>query len=280
MEPLTLTSTVQLNNGVQMPRLGLGTFQSETGDQTRNAVLWALEAGYRHIDTAAIYRNETDVGAAIRASGIPREQIFLTTKVWNAFQGYETTLSAFEESLERLGLDYIDLFLIHWPMEATNLETWRAMVSLYEKQRCRAIGVSNYTIHFLNQILEDSSLVPAVNQFEIHPYNTRQALVRRCRETGIQVESYSPLVRGRKIDDPVLQGMARQYGKSPAQVLIRWGLDKGYVVIPKSVQRERIIENAQVFDFQISPENMQVLDELNENLHTINPPWMAGKWDE
>lgn len=278
MVATSLSSSVNLNNGVSMPVLGLGTFQSESGEQTRNAVAWALEAGYRHIDTAAAYRNEHDVGQAVRDSGIPREQLFITTKLWNAYQGYEKTLKAFEASLKQLDMDYVDLYLIHWPMQATSLETWRALIHLYEEKRCRAIGVSNYTVRFLKE-LADTPIVPAVNQFETSPYNTRQALVSYCKEKGIQVESYSPLVRGQKFSDPTLAGLARKYAKSPAQVLIRWGLEKGLVVIPKSVRRERIIENVQVFDFSISPEDLQTMDQLNENLHTINPPWMAGKWD-
>ena len=262
-----------------MPVLGLGTFQSETGKQTQDAVRWALEAGYRHIDTAAIYRNEQDVGIAIRDSGIPREQVFITTKVWNGSQGYETTLRAYDESLKRLGLEYIDLFLIHWPIKGTRQETWRALVRLFEEGGCRAVGVSNYTVRHLKELLADSPMIPSVNQFEISPFNTRQALVAFCQEKGIQVESYSPLVRGKKLDAPVLSRLARKYGKSPAQILIRWGLENRFVVIPKSVRPERIIENANVFDFSIAAEDMQMLDGLNENLHTINPPWMAGEWD-
>jgi methylglyoxal/glyoxal reductase len=279
MDTLTIKSTVTLNNSVAMPVIGLGTFQSETGEQTRSAVIWALEAGYRHIDTAAIYRNERDVGQAIRESGIRREDIFITTKLWNAFQGYDRALSAYEESLERLGVDYIDLFLIHWPQRAASLDTWRALVRLYEQKRVRAVGVSNYTVSFLEDLCAGQPLIPAVNQFEISPFNTRAALVRYCQEKGIQVESYSPLVRGQKFSHPTITTIAEETGKTPAQVLIRWGLEKGFVVIPKSVRRERIIENANVFDFSLSLDQMHSLDSLNENLHTINPPWMAGEWD-
>ena len=279
MENLTLASKLTLNCGVDMPVLGLGTFQSETGKPTQDAVRWALEAGYRHIDTAAVYRNEQDVGIALRDSGIPREQVFLTTKIWNSSQGYETTLQAYNESLKRLGVEYIDLFLIHWPIKGTRQDTWRALVQLYNDGRCRAVGVSNYSIHHLEELLASSTLIPAVNQFEISPFGAHQALSSFCQEKGIQVESYSPLARGRKLDDPVVSGLAHKYGKSPAQVLIRWGLEKGFVVIPKSVRRERIIENADVFDFSLGIEDMHLLDGLDENLRTINPPWMVGEWD-
>jgi diketogulonate reductase-like aldo/keto reductase len=280
MENLTLSSTVTLNNNTRMPVLGLGTFQSERGDATRKAVLWALEAGYRHIDTAAGYGNEADVGHAVRESGVPREQIFITTKLWNNGQGYEQTLRAYDDSLKQLRMDYADLYLIHWPLRETRQESWRALVRLYEERRVRAVGVSNYTGKHLEELLADSLVVPAVNQFELSPFLTRQPLVDFCRARGIQVESYSPLSRGRKWDDPVVNAVARAHGKTAAQVMIRWALEQDYVVIPKSVHRERIIENASVFDFAFTPEEKHRLDGLNENLRTINPPWMRGEWDE
>lgn len=276
---LTIQSTVTLNNGVQMPMLGLGTFQSENGETARDAVLWALEAGYRHIDTAALYANEESVGEAIKASGIPREQIFVTTKVWNGDQGYETTLRAFDTSLKRLNMDYVDLYLVHWPIRETREETWRALLKIAEGGRVRAIGVSNFVVRHLKELLAWSPVVPAVNQFEIHPYLTRVELVDFCKQQGIQVESYSPLVRGKKFNDPTLMAVAQRCGKSPAQVMVRWSLQKGLVVIPKSVRRERILENADVYDFEISAADMAVLDALNENLHTIRPGFMEGEWE-
>jgi methylglyoxal/glyoxal reductase len=279
MEQLQIDSTMELNNAVEMPMLGLGTFQSERGEVTRNAVLWALEAGYRHIDTAAAYKNEDDVGQAIRESGVPREEIFVTTKLWNDNQGYESALRAYDDSLKRLGMDYVDLYLIHWPIEGTRADSWRALVRLYEEKRVRAVGISNYTVRFLKELLEDSPVVPAVNQFEISPFLTRNPLVDFCIDRNIQVESYSPLARGRKWDDPVINEIARRYDKTPAQIMIRWALEKDYVVIPKSVRRERILENANVFDFSLSAESVRRLDGLNENLRTINPPWMKGQWD-
>jgi methylglyoxal/glyoxal reductase len=276
---VSLASTIRLNNNIEMPLLGLGTFQSEQGKVTQDAVLWALEAGYRHIDTAAVYRNEQDVGAGIRESGIPRAEIFVTTKLWNREQQYDAALRAFDHSLELLGMDYVDLFLIHWPVPPYRAEAWRALRHIYESGRCRAIGVSNYTIRHLKEVLADSPLVPAVNQFELSPFLTRTALVDFCRAQGIQVESYSPLSRGTKLSDPTVGVLAARYAKTPAQVLIRWALQKGLVVIPKSVHRERIIENANVFDFSLSPQDIAILDGLNENFHTIQPSFMQGEWE-
>jgi diketogulonate reductase-like aldo/keto reductase len=277
MEKLNINSVVTLNNGVQMPVFGLGTFQSNRGDETRNAVLWALEAGYRHIDTAALYGNEEDVGQAIRESGVRRESIFLTTKLWNG--EHQDALRAFDESLRRLGVDYIDLYLVHWPVKETRLVAWQDVVKIYESGRARAVGVSNYTPAHIAEARQVASLAPAVNQFEISPFLTRPVVVDYCVKNHIQVESYSPLARGKKWGDPVIAGLAGRYGKSPAQVMIRWALEKGYVVIPKSVHRERIVENAQIFDFSLTAEDVQRLDGLNENARTINPPWMQGEWE-
>ncbi len=274
---MNIGTTVTLNNGVEMPVLGLGTFQSSQGDETRNAVLWALEAGYRHIDTAAAYGNEADVGRAIRESGVPREEIFVTTKLWNNDQ--TNALRAFDESLKRLGMDYVDLYLIHWPIRATRLQAWQDVVKIYESGRARAVGVSNYTPRHIEEARTVSPLTPAVNQFEISPFLTRQMVVDYCIRHQIQVESYSPLARGKRWGDPVIAGLAQRYGKTPAQIMIRWALEKGFVVIPKSVRRERIIENANVFDFALSPEDMRRLDGLNQNARTINPPWMNGEWE-
>jgi diketogulonate reductase-like aldo/keto reductase len=275
---LTITSTRKLNNGLEMPLFGLGTFLSERGDTTRKAVLHALEAGYRHIDTAAVYGNEADVGAGVRESGIPRSEIFITTKVWNDDQGYDSTLRAIEASLKRLKMDYIDLYLIHWPVTGKRADTWRALTHLYEQKRCRAIGVSNYTIRHLNELLADSPIVPMVNQFELHPFNTRKDLVAYCQEAGIAVTSYSPLSRGRKLASPQLAAIADHYHKTPAQTAIRWVLQQNIIVIPKSVHRERIIENAQVFDFEISPEDMKSLNGLDENFSVVSPNWAPEKW--
>jgi methylglyoxal/glyoxal reductase len=275
---LSITTALKLNNGVDMPVFGLGTFLSERGEATRKAVLNALKAGYRHIDTAAIYGNEADVGAGLRDSGVPRNEVFITTKVWNEDQGYDSTLRAFDTSLGRLKMDYIDLYLIHWPVTGKRSDTWRALIHLYEQKRCRAIGVSNFTIRHLDELLADSPLVPMVNQFELHPFNTRRELVTYCLEKGIAVTSYSPLARGRKLADPALAAIAARYHKTPAQMAIRWVLQKGLIVIPKSVHRERIIENAQVFDFEITPADMAAMDGLDENFSVVSPEWAPEKW--
>lgn len=275
---LTITSSLKLNNGVDMPMFGLGTFLSERGETTRKAVLYALQAGYRHIDTAAVYGNEADVGAGVAESGIPRSEIFITTKVWNDDQGYDSTLRAFDASLARLKMDYVDLYLIHWPVTGKRLDTWRALTHLYEQKRCRAIGVSNYTIRHLKELLADSPLVPMVNQFELHLFNARKELVAYCREIGAAVTSYSPLSRGRKLASPDLAAIAARYHKTPAQLAIRWVLQQNIIVIPKSVHQERILENAQVFDFEIAPADMALLDMLNVNFSIVSPDWAPDKW--
>jgi diketogulonate reductase-like aldo/keto reductase len=278
-QTLSLTSTVKLNNNVEMPVLGLGTFQSERGNTTQNAVRWALEAGYRHIDTAAIYHNEQDVGVAIHDSSIPRSEVFVTTKLWNSDHRFDSALRAFDRSLEMLGMEYVDLYLVHWPVPPHRAEAWRALLRLYEEGRCRAIGISNYLVRHLQEILVDTPVIPTVNQFELSPFLTRTELVNFCQAQGIQVESYSPLARGTKLKDPSVGSIAAQHGKTPAQVLIRWALQKGVVVIPKSVHQERIIENASVFDFSLTPEEIALLDGLDEEFQTIRPSFMRGEWD-
>jgi diketogulonate reductase-like aldo/keto reductase len=268
---LTLESRARLNNGVEIPRLGLGVYQSPPGKTTRRAVKYALEIGYRHIDTAQLYGNEADIGDALRESGIKREQVFITTKVWNSYQGYDSTLQACEQSLRRLRLQYVDLYLIHWPVQGMSQDTWRAMVNLLRSGKARAVGVSNYTIELLQEILQNSDVVvPAVNQVEFHPFLYQKHLLSFCEKNGIQLEAYSPLTRGYKLNDPTILAVAKKYGnKTPAQVLIRWSLQHGLVVIPKSIHENRIRENSQVFDFQIGPEDMRLLDSLNENLQTV-----------
>jgi diketogulonate reductase-like aldo/keto reductase len=272
MRQLRIDTKVKLNNGVEMPIFGLGTYQSRSGKETREAVGYALEAGYRHIDTAAMYGNEEDVGEAVRKSGIPREEIFVTTKLWNTDHGYQKALAAFEESLNKLGLAYIDLYLIHWPVEDSRKDSWRALEKLLEQGECRAIGVSNYMIHHLEELLDNSSTVPAVNQVEFSPYLYQKELVEFCRKHGIQFEAYSPLTKGHKLNDPQLAEIASKYSRTPAQILIRWALQKDAVVIPKSTHRERIVENADVFDFTISEEDMNLLDSFHQDLHTSWDP--------
>ena len=268
---LSLQSRIRLNNDVEMPILGLGVFRASP-TETRQAVRTALELGYRHVDTARVYGNEADVGAAIRECPIPRDEIFVTTKLWNADQGYDATLRAFEDSLERLGLDRVDLYLIHWPIEGLRSESYRAMQRLLKDGRCRAIGVSNYTTRHLEELLRTAEVVPTINQVEFHPYLYQRELLEFCRRHRIQIEAYSPLTKGIKLAEPVLVEMAARYGKTTAQILIRWGLQHDLVVIPKSVHPGRIRENADVFDLSISPVDMARLDSLNENFRTSWDP--------
>ena len=246
--------------------LGLGVYQSPPGRVTRNAVNFALRVGYRHVDTARIYGNEADVGEAVRESGVPRGDLFVTTKLWNSDQGYDSTLRACEASLKRLGLDYLDLYLVHFPVPDVRKETWSAMETLLKKERCRAIGVSNFTIRHLEELIEESHVIPSVNQVEFHPFLYQRELLKYCQKQGIQVEAYSPLARGERLKHPRIGSLAEKYSKTPAQLMIRWGIQHGLVVIPKSTREERIRENGQVFDFDISDDDMRTLDSLNEDL--------------
>jgi len=262
------TAKIRLNTGAFIPQVGLGVWQAPRGEITRGAVMRALQIGYRHVDTARIYGNEADVGAAVRESGVPREQIFVTTKLWNDDQGYDKALKAFEQSLSRLGLDYVDLYLIHWPVEGKRLESWRALEKLFAEKRARAIGVSNFMPHHLEELLAKSKVVPAVDQIEISPFLQHRETREACREHGIVVEAYSPLTRGQKLNHPVVRHVATRTGKSPAQVLLRWAVQHELVVLPKSVHEERIRENAQLFDFTLDAESMAQLDRLEEGLAT------------
>jgi len=266
---LTLDSRAVLNNGVEIPLLGVGVYQSPPGQTTENAVRYALMIGYRLIDTAQLYGNEEDVGRALRKSGVSRDDVFIITKVWNSDQGYESTLQACNKSLQKLGLSYLDLYLIHWPVHGMSEETWKAMVRLLQEQKTRAIGVSNYDIDDLSQLMQSSDVLPAVDQVEFHPFLYQERLLRFCEKNGIQMEAYSPLTRGMRISHPTIVAVANKYRKTPAQVLIRWSLQHGLVVIPKSVHEERILENSKVFDFELEPEDMEHLNSLNENLRTI-----------
>ncbi|MCP3994770.1 MAG: aldo/keto reductase [bacterium] len=253
-----------------IPTIGLGVYKSEPGTVTRDAVRQALELGYRHIDTASIYNNEPDVGDAIAASGLDRADVFVTTKLWNDDQGYDNTLRAFDRSLDQLGLDYVDLYLIHWPVPEKRLETWQALERLTLDGRVRDIGVSNYMVSHLNEILEQAAVTPAINQIEMSPfiYRSRLDTIDLCQEHDIVIEAYSPLTKGRKLNEPLLSEVGNQYGKTPAQVLIRWALDKGFVVLPKSVNADRIAENRDVFDFSLTAGDMERLDALDEGLAT------------
>jgi diketogulonate reductase-like aldo/keto reductase len=269
---LTLASTVRLNSGVQMPRLGLGVWQTKPGEETRRAVSAALEIGYRLIDTAAAYGNEKGVGEAVRASDIPREEIFVTTKLWNDQHGYERALRAFHQSLHELGLRYVDLYLIHWPVANGRRDSWRALERLAADGLCRSIGVSNYTVKHLEELLRQSDTMPDVNQVEFHPFLDQRDLLEFCHERGIRLEAYSPLARGERLRHPRLVELGRRYGKTAAQVLIRWSLQHDLVAIPKSARRDRIAENADVFDFRLEPEDMSILDALGEGLRICWDP--------
>ncbi|MEK6924250.1 MAG: aldo/keto reductase [Candidatus Micrarchaeota archaeon] len=256
-----------------MPLLGLGTWKSSEGSEADNAVKWALEAGYRHVDTAAIYGNERSVGKAVRESGLPREQVFITTKLWNADQ--KNARKALEWSLKRLDTSYADLYLIHWPQTGTRNAAWKELETLQREGLCRAIGVSNYTVRHLQE-LETQGSAPAVNQVEFSPFLNQQELLDYCTRKKIVVEAYSPLTRGEKLKDARITRIAQAHTKTNAQVLIRWSLQNGMVVLPKSSRKERIAENAGVFDFKLAPEEMKALDCLNENFRTC---WNPGEID-
>lgn len=265
-----LQSTTTLNNGVKMPWFGLGVFKVEEGPELVNAVKTAIQHGYRSIDTAAIYENEEGVGQGIKESGIVREDLFVTSKVWNADLGYESTLAAYQTSLDKLGLDYLDLYLIHWPVAGKYKEAWRALETLYKEGRVRAIGVSNFQVHHLEDLMKDAEIKPMVNQVEYHPRLTQKEVQAFCRENGIQMEAWSPLMQGQLLDNEVLAGIAAKYEKSVAQIILRWDLQNGVITIPKSTKEHRIIENSQVFDFELTQEDMQQIDALNQN-HRVGP---------
>lgn len=269
---LHIKSFKELNNGVKIPIFGLGTYLNNNGRQTIDSILYALEIGYRHIDTAAMYENEKEIGEAVRKSGILREEIFVTTKLWNSDHGYENTIKAFRRSLKLLGLSYIDLYLIHWPVENVRLESWRALEKLYNDGLCKSIGVSNFMERHLEELLNNSSVIPAVDQVEFSPFLYLKELQNHCESKGVALESYSPLTKGHKLNNPRLIEIARSYKKSTSQILIRWCLQKGIIVIPKSSQKNHIKENIDVFDFNISEADMNKLDNLNENYRSTWDP--------
>ncbi|MGH3518768.1 MAG: aldo/keto reductase [Haloechinothrix sp.] len=256
---------IRLANGVTIPQLGYGVFQIPP-DQTPRAVRAALDAGYRSIDTASAYGNESGVGVAVRESGIPRADLFITTKLWNSDQGYDSTLAAFDRSLTELGMDYVDLYLIHWPLPRRDRyrDTWRALQRVHADGRVRAIGVSNFGVAHLTRLLESAEVVPAVNQIELHPYLPQAELRAFHAEHGIVTEAWSPLAQGELLAEQAMTGLASKYGKSPAQIVLRWHLQLGNVAIPKSVTPSRIRENIDVFDFELADDDLVVLTELNK----------------
>ena len=273
-EELKIDSCVQLNNGIEMPVFGLGTYLA-TGRGGRNAFLKAIELGYRHIDTAALYNNESEGGKAVQDSGIPRDEMFITTKLWNDDHGYEKTLRAFDASLKRLGMDYVDLYLIHWPVEGLRKESWKAMEEILATGRARSIGVSNYMPWHLEELLGHTDVVPVVDQVELSVFLQQRELRNVCNMHGIQVESYSPLTKGRQLDDSTVARIATKYGKTSPQIMIRWILQKEIIVIPKSSDPGRIQENSEVFDFTITEHDMSILDDLDQEFRTSWNPTLV-----
>ncbi|MGB5319440.1 aldo/keto reductase [Eudoraea sp.] len=260
-----IKGTFTLNNGIEMPYFGLGVYLSKDGQEVVNAVKWALDCGYRHIDTASIYKNETGVGKGIKESNVLREEVFVVSKVWNSDQGYETTLRAFEATLDRLGLEYLDLYLIHWPVSGKYKDTWRALEYLYEQKLVRSIGVSNFMEHHLVDLMEESSIVPMVNQMEFHPFLAQQSLLDFCVKNQIQYEAWSPMMQGNIFTIGEFKELAKKYKKSIAQIVLRWDLQKGVITIPKSSKKERIISNADIFDFELDQEDVAKLDSLDKS---------------
>lgn len=254
-----------------MPLIGLGMWDMY-GQEAEQAISWALEIGYRLIDSAAMYGNESALGNPVRHSGIPREEIFITTKVANGEQGFDKTLRAFDASLKKLGGDYIDLYLIHWPMRRTRLDTWNALEKLYEGGQVKAIGVANYLEPFLEELLPKAAVVPMVNQVEFSPWLYLEDLLKYCRDRKIVLQAYSPLVRGERLKEAVLDSIAKKYGKTPAQIILRWAVQQGISTIPKSSNRQRLEENFSIFDFEISAVDMAVINGFNENLRVVDDP--------
>ena len=268
---MSVIPSIKLNNGIEMPQLGLGVFQMSEGAEVENSVLKALESGYRSIDTAAGYHNELGVGRAIKASGLKREEIFVTTKLANRNQGYDATLKAFDESMGLLDMDYLDLYLIHWPIPMYDLYTdsWKAFIKLYEDKRIRAIGVSNFEPAHLEKVIAETGVTPAVNQIEYHPYLAQPALYEFCGKHGIAIEAWSPLMQGGDIlNDEIIKNLAGKYSKTAAQIVLRWDIEKGIITIPKSVHAERILENINIFDFALEPGDIAAIDGLDKNFRT------------
>jgi diketogulonate reductase-like aldo/keto reductase len=263
---------IKMNNGAEIPQFGLGVYLTKSGSECINAVTWALETGYRHIDTAWIYGNEKEVGEAVKSSGLKREEIFITTKLWNDDHGYDSALRAFDKSLKTLNTDYIDLYLIHWPVPEKRKDSWKAMEKIYESEQCRSIGVSNYMIKHLEEMFTYANIIPVINQVEFSPYIYNKELLDYCTKHNIILEAYSPLTRRAKLKDPELVRIAEKYSKTSAQILIRWAIDHELVIIPKSANKNRIIENADVFDFELDKADMAILDNIDEEFRVAWDP--------
>lgn len=275
---LSFDSTVELMRGSAMPRLGFGTYKSRPGDEVEHAVEFALRNGYRSVDTASLYGNEEGVGAGIRASEVPRSQVFLTSKVWNDEQGYDETLAALERSLSRLGTDYLDLYLVHWPNKARMADTWRAMERAMDEGLVREIGVCNHLPHHLERLLSSAERPPALDQIEFHPWLQQPQLQAYLAEHDIVLEAWAPLMKGRVGEAPELAEIGGRHGKSAAQIALRWILQLGYVTIPKSVHDERIIENSAIFDFELTDKEMAAIDALDRG-HRFGPDPDAYAWE-
>jgi diketogulonate reductase-like aldo/keto reductase len=272
MTKLTLASAVHQNDGTAMPLLGFGTYQIPDGGACYRAVRHALDVGYRHIDTAAFYGNEEDVGRAVRDSGLARADLYVTTKLWNSDQGYDSALRAFERSLKRLGLDYVDLYLVHWPEPGKRADSWRALEEIRKRGHCRSIGVSNYTVRHLEELLRSAQVMPVNNQVEFSPFLYQRKLLEFCAAKGISLTAYCPLTHGEKLDHPAIAQIGAKYGKTGAQVLLRWALQHNVVAIPKSARNERIKENAALYDFELDANEMARLDALDEDYRTTWDP--------
>jgi len=262
---LSIKDRTKLSNGIEMPWFGLGVWQSEEGEEVENAVRWAIDCGYRSIDTASIYENEFGVGKAIKECGVPRDEIFITTKLWNTDVRSGDITGAFETSLKKLDCDYFDLYLIHWAVPGKFIEAWQEMENLYQQGKTRAIGVSNFLVHHLKELEQRSSVIPAINQVEFHPYLVQPELLSYCNEKGIQLEAWSPMMQGKIIGVPEIVEIGRKYNKNAAQVTLRWDLQHRIISIPKSVRRDRIISNAEIFDFELTEGEMQLIDSLDRN---------------
>lgn len=265
MNNISKNKDLVLNNGVEIPLIGFGTYKMH-GAELEKAIEVGLEAGYRHFDTAALYGNEEEIGNVLKNTGVKREDIFITTKVWNDDQGYDNTMKAIDVSLDKLQTDFVDLYLVHWPIPEKRAATWDAMIQLYDDRKARSIGVSNYTSKHIDELMKKSSITPAVNQIEITPFLYQKELAEKCESYDIKIQAHSPLVRGSQMNNPVLVEVANKYGKSTAQVLIRWSLEKGFVVLPKSSNPNRIKENIDVFDFELTAEDIIKIDSLNNNM--------------
>ncbi len=268
-----MVPNITLNNGVEIPQLGFGVFQIEP-EKTKDAILAALEVGYRHIDSAEMYGNEKEVGEAVRASGLDRGEIFVTSKLNNSFHAYDDALDAFEGTLKALDIDYVDMFLIHWPLPDVGdfVETWKAMEKMYEGGRVKAIGVSNFQPHHLRRLHGETSVTPAVNQVEVHPYLANNEVRTFCAEHGIAIEAWSPIAQGGVLKDPAIVRIAENLGKSPAQVTLRWHIQRGDIIFPKSVTRSRVEENFDLFSFELSGEDMAAIDGLDKGERTGPDP--------